>query len=254
MGKLRPSAAFDEFVGSAGGLTVVRGRTGMVTRSAPRFRRAISPAQAGAMARMERAGLAWEGLSDASVAAWRAYAKTITRRDDVTGKSYNPVAFNLFSGLYCKLLQMDAAAPVPLHPPFGSFQGDSITVSVSSGSPSPDGSFGRGGRGERSPEPPSPAPSSKTIHLEEGVLTFTASGPNHAGVRTELLYQKLPGKHRLPKPKSKSAGFASFAPGNLTFTLPVEPGYYFCSYAFVEAATGRATMVVPLGTVAVAGA
>ena len=181
------------------------------------------------MARMERAGASWEDLSDESVEAWRRFAKGLVRKASVSGDRYHPVAFNVFSGLFCKLQQIHPDAPVPLWPPFGSFAGDGIELSVA----------------------PLPQPPLRDEPLGEGAILYRASGENAAGVLTELLYQRLPGRHRLPKAKYKSGGFRHFSEGDLEFVLPVEPGPYACAYAFVEASTGRTTGVWPLGTVAV---
>lgn len=208
---------------------MARGRSGLVLQKPKTFRRAISPAQAESMARMKQTGLAWNELSSASVAAWRAYAKGLVHHNDVTGERYAPAAFNVFSGLFCKLLQIDSAAPVPVHPPFGTFMGDNIIVEC----------------GLMIAE-------DSTIHNPQfEILQFTASAANQPGVLTEILYQRLPGPNRLPKPAYKSAGFASFHTGSLTFTQPVEPGPYACAYHFVEASTGRTTLTMPLGTVTV---
>ncbi|RYG22692.1 hypothetical protein EON82_16340 [bacterium] len=204
--------------GTINGVVAVRGRSGLVLQQPKTFRRAISPAQAESMARMKQAGLAWNELSPASVAAWRAYAAGLTHRNNVTGQRFAPVAFNVFSGLFCKLLQMDPAAPVPVYPPQTIFFGDDLTVTVAS--------------------------------TDEGVV-YTASAPNQPGVLTEILYQRLPGPHRLPKPAYKSAGFASFQADSLSFTLLLDPGPYACAYQFVEASTGRTTLTMPLGTVTI---
>ena len=192
------------------------------------------------MARMERAGTAWETLSEASVFEWRRYAKGLVRKGSVSGDRYHPVAFNVFSGLFCKLQQIDAGAPVPLWPPQGSFMGDDIAVSVEAVDvePLPPGR-GRGGVHHDATLP------------QGGGILYLASGANAPGVLTELLYQKLPGRHRLPKAKYKSGGFRGFSEGDRESILPLEPGWYACAYAFVEASSGRTTAVVPLGTVAV---
>ena len=216
MGRIRASMAFDDLRGSAGGVTVTRGRTGLVTQSAPKYRRPISPAQAASMARMETAGLAWNELPERCVEEWRRYAKGIVRHGDVSGAAYHPLAFNLFSGLYCKTLQIDPEAAPPMWPPQGPFLRDRIGIEVQGSA--------------------------------EGLL-YVASGPNRPGVLTELLYQKLPSRHRVPKPKYKSAGFRAFTEAERTFVLPLEPGYYACAYAFVEASTGLASTVWPIGTV-----
>lgn len=230
MGKARLSMAFSEMAGSADGVVLVRGRSGLVVQRPKSFRRAISPAQAEAMARMERAGRAWNELDEEQVEAWRSYSKGLRRTGSVSGKEYHPVAFNVFSGLYCKRLQIDPASPIPAWPPFGPFLGDDVEMTVS----------------------PLPLPPFEAEPLGAGALVYSASGPNAPGVLTEILYQKLPGKHRLPRPAYKSGGFASFQEGDLTYVLPVEKGWYACAYAFVEAATGRTTAVFPLGTVTVA--
>ncbi len=218
MAKASLSSVYDAVAGRSGGVVAVRGRSGLVLQSPKTFRRAISPAQAEAMARMAQAGRAWNDLAPESVAAWRAHAATLVHHNALTGERYAPLAFNVFSGLYCKLLQIDPAAEAPLHPPAAPFLGDNLQVTA--------------------------APAL-------GTVVYTASAPDAPGVLTEILYQRLPGPHRLPKPAYKSAGFASFAPGSLAFALPLEKGWYACAYHFVEATTGRATLTMPLGTVTV---
>ena len=188
VGKARLGVAFDEITGAANGMVLVRGRSGLTVQSPKRFRRAISPAQAASMARMAQAGRAWNGLSAPSAAAWRAHAKSLTHHNPLTGEAYAPLAFNVFSGLYCKLLQIDPNAGVPTRPPSAPFLGDNVPVTAS------------------------PLPNA---------ILYAAPSPNRPGVLTEILYQRLQGPHRLPKPAYKSAGFKAFDAGSLAFALPL---------------------------------
>lgn len=136
-------------------------------------------------------------------------------------------AYNAFSGLAAKRLQMFPDEPVPRLPPTSAFLGDGIEVSVA---PLP-------GRGEGVGGP---------------AVTFSASGPNSEGVVTELILQRLAGKARKPTAKGyRTQGFVAFAAGALTAEVPCEPGAYAGAIRFVRAATGQETALVPIGKVIV---
>ena len=202
---------------------------------------------------MKRMGEVWGTCGEREAQAWAAYALTIEKRNPVNGVVYSPSGYNAFSGLALRILQIDASATVPVWPPSGRFAGDSVRVTVESGSPSPDGSFGRGGWGERCATGPLPQPPLQDEPLGEGALRFLASGANAAGVVTEIMVEKLANVRRKPSGQYKSRGFVAFVEESLIFDLPVEAGSYACAVRFVERASGRATTVQALGTVTVAG-
>jgi hypothetical protein len=117
--------------------------------------------------------------------------------------------------LAVKFLQINPSGTVPVTPPAGPFLGDTITV---------------------------------TAVADTGKVTFTASGPNALGVRTELLLQRLPGRNWNPQPGGyRSRGFVNFTGGSLSSDVPASPGWYAAAYRFVSVATGQATRLAPIG-------
>ncbi|HRK22590.1 MAG TPA: hypothetical protein PLX06_12310, partial [Fimbriimonadaceae bacterium] len=125
-----------------------------------------------------------------------------------------------FIELTVKFLQNNPAGTIPLVPPTSEFIGDSITVSASAGT---------------------------------GMVTFTATAPNAAGIMTELLLQPLANAHREPSKNGyRSKQFFNFSAGVLTRNVTVPAGFYAAGYRFVKASTGQATPLValPVQTVA----
>ena len=130
-------------------------------------------------------------------------------------------AYSVFFGLSAKRLQMRPDEPLPRLPPTGGFLGDGIVVDC-------------------------------RFSIDDSRLIFQASGPNAAGVVTELLVQRLAGLHRKPLVKAyTSRGFVHFAGGALAVPLEAPPGAYACAIRFVREATGQETAIVPLGKVVV---
>ena len=79
-------------------------------------------------------------------------------------------------------------------------------------------------------------------------IEFTASGPNAAGVVTELLVQPLRSRLRTPvRDRYRGAGFVAFAAGSLTAEIPCKRGAVAVGVRFVRADTGQETGVVELG-------
>ncbi|RYG26369.1 hypothetical protein EON82_03540 [bacterium] len=156
---------------------------------------------------------------------------------------------NAFTTLYKRLLTLDPSAPPPLFPPARPFFGDTIEVGVDA--PSQSGLSLRGGWGESGSEPavPLPLPPLQDEPLEEGVLTFTASGPNTAGIVTELFLQPLASRNRRTYlERYRHLAFTGFPLGSAE-SYPVSPGWYACAYRFVNANTGEATAIAELGIV-----
>jgi hypothetical protein len=167
---------------------------------------------------MKAASEVWKTLDGLQAEAWDRYASSITLHSSVSGQTYSPIGYNAFCGLATKVLQVDAAAAVPVEPPVGVFVADAVLVSAS------------------------------TYHHS---IRFRASAANSDGVVTELLIQRLPNVRRKPKKQYTSAAFAGFGSPALTFDVNVEDGVYACAYRFVEAATGRQTLLQRIGVVVV---
>jgi hypothetical protein len=219
MAKIRTGAAVADMSGPYGEYVIRQGRSGLVLRRKPVFKRPIDPDQQAGMSRMQAATAAWNNLTYAEAQAWRDYAATQTRHNQLTGQPYAPAAVNVFTGLALKVLQVNRAEIVPALPPSSAFVGDEVTVSLS------------------------------TRH---GLLTFTASAPNSAGVVTELLIQKLPNPRRSLTKQYKSAAFKAFTSDSMSESLLVEPGLYGAAYRFVRDATGQATEMLLLPVIEVA--
>lgn len=213
MARVTASAGLGDVSGLIGGVVVSNARSGLVLRKRPTYERPTSPDQAAASARMAAATRAWGALSWRQAEGWNAYARTLEHVNPVSGKRYAPTGFNTFVGLACKVLQIDPLAPIPVNPPLTPWPQERVSV-------------------EARPEP--------------GEVVFAASGPNSPGIVTELLLQRLSNIRRAAKPQYKTAGFVSFAVGDLEAAVPVEPGAYVAAYRFVEASTGRAWGMVVL--------
>ena len=254
--------------GRVGGLEFYPGPGGeTIVRAVPTVRAARTPGQLAGERRIRLVGAAWRDLSLPETEAWIRWADGDGRR-----------AYNLFSALGVKCLQMRPDAPVPRLPPTAKFLGDGIRVGIS---PLPSGGEGAGGEGSHDARlafgprgtdlRKKVGPEDASLDLSETPLTptplprrgegagvpgmaFEASGPNSAGVVTELLTQPLARASRKPRAKEyTSRGFVAFAGGSRAVAVPCAVGAWACAFRFVRWDTGQETALVPLGTVVVEG-
>ncbi len=240
MAKAAPGALVSEVSGKFSGLVVVNGKGGLVIRRPPQYRRVLSPSQRAATSRLRRASAVWSGLSPAQAAAWDQYGRTLPRTDPLTGRSYLTAGFNAFSALATKVLQVDGGAVVPIVPPATDYSGDAVTFSLV------------GGQGGWDPTPgPGGLLVPTVASSEAGAIVVQASGPNEPGSVTELMLERLPNGRRKATGRMAAAAFHRFVAGGLTFSLPVEPGWYVVAARFVRAATGQQTAPLLLGRVQV---
>lgn len=149
-----------------------------------------------------------------------------------------------------KCLQMRPDAPVPSLPPTSVFLGDGLVVDINReavvAATSVVACTAVPKRSRAGTEPAATGPSD----LGTSVITLSPSAPNTPGVLTEILVQRLAGKHRKPVAKAyRTAAFVAFT--NEPFELPVEAGVYACAMRFVREATGQETQIVPIGKVQV---
>jgi hypothetical protein len=217
---MNPGALIAGLSGTIGNAVIVRYGDGSV-----HVRQRVVPSdprtalQVAARERMRRAATIFRQLSPAQARAWQDYAERLACQAPPNGPRPDPRGQSSFVKLTTKLLQVDPGAAVPLEPPVAAFVGDSATVSAEGSS------LG---------------------------VTFTASGPNSAGVVTELLLQPLrTSLSRAYLEKLRTQGFVAFAPGSLSATAPAVPGWYAPAYRFVLAATGQTSPLVVLPAVAV---
>lgn len=221
MAKAQLGALFGEIHGAAGTAVLVRTKEGLILKPRVRPRYPGTPKQMAYGACFSYATKMWRTLSPEQMAAWKAYAATLAvpRPGDTP---LPPQTLRVFIGLTVKLLQMGVAREdLPLLPPTGAFPGDWVRLSPSA----PGGLF----------------------------LQFEADVPNHEGVTTELLIQKLPAAHYRTYPQRyRSAGFFQFASGSMETTIGVPWGRcYACAFRFVETASGRMTGLVECGVVTI---
>lgn len=210
------SIAFEDLRGKAGTVVVSKSRSGLVIRNRVSGKNPRTAAQQAIRVDFAKAAAAYKNLTSTQVANWKNYAQTVTKTNPVSGDTYHPAANAVFSGLAIKFLQVSPSGTIPTSPPAGPFAGDTITV---------------------------------TTTASTGKVTFTASGANQLGVKTELLLQKLASANRTPQPDAyRTKAFVSFVAGTLSFDVVVPPGYYAAAYRFVSLATGQTTNLQPLTT------
>lgn len=191
---------------------VVKTRAGLAVRSKPRYRYPMNSEVALGANRMTEANVQWNRLTRQEVALWELYARQVIRRDPVSMTHYSPTAKNAFIGLALKFLQVNPGQEAPRTPPASDFVGDAIGL---------------------------------TAEALPSALRFVATGPNSAGILTELLAQRLKNERCRPGKQYKSLAFHSF--DGLPYEVPVEPGVYALAMRFVRASTGQATDLLLLG-------
>lgn len=218
MPKIQLNPLFEGAVGQFNGYVVGKGRTGLVLRRKPTYRRTLSPAQREGAERMRLVSSAWNELTFEQAEAWRLYAKEVVRHRSLDGRPYRMTGQTAFVGLGTKVLQVDPGAPIPLWPPTEEFVPDTIPVTAD------------------------PTP---------GAIRFTAEAANTPGTLTELMVQKLASRLRQPGNAYVAAAFVAFTEGALSADVPLPPAPYACAFRFVEKSTGRTTLYVPIGTVEV---
>lgn len=219
MARARLANLYPEASGGFGPWIVAHGRTGPVVRRRRVYRRVASPGQQAQALRLKDAAALWSSLEPDEAQAWNLYARGLTRRNPVSGRTYAPTGFNTFSGYAMTLLHLDPESEIPALPPDAPFEGDAVRVA---------------------------------LLRKPGAARFVADAPNSDGIVTELLLQRLATPRRSPTRQYRTAGFVAFAAGGLSRDVPVEPGTYAGAARFIERATGRVAGMRTLGMVTVA--
>lgn len=207
--------AFQDLRGTDGNVVIRMGRNGLTLTPHVTPRNPRTAAQVDVRNNLTKAAKTFENLTTSQADAWREYAKSLTVKDPITGKTYEPTAISVFVGLSSKFLQLSPTGTIPVTPPTTDFLGDTIKLEAQSETP--------------------------------GTIQFQATGANAAGVTTEVLLQRLPNRNRTPNAKAyEHAGFKAFTAGSLTLDVDVTAGYYAAAYRFVKTSTGQMTEFVPL--------
>ena len=217
MAKAKLGVLFEELHGKVGNVVVEMIDGEANVRPLPKKNDPKTPLQLTARRNFSSASKLFKNtLTIEQQAAWRAYAKAnpVLNIDSGKRRALNPVA--MLNSLTSKFLQINPGGTPPVNPPAFGFGGDPLTLSVST---------------------------------DDGAITFTASAANSAGVKTEILLQKVPtfGSPAYGK-EYRSKEFVAFAVGSLSTTLFIPGDYYAAAYRFVKVSTGQMTDLVPLGT------
>ena len=203
--------------GKQGNEVYATGRSGGVRRRRTIPTNPNTPAQAAARQAFTHGTIVYSQLPSGLVVQWEQYAATIHVTDPITGKTYSPAPGTVFVGLASKFLHVTPTGTVPTTPPTGTFSGDAVTVSAVQ---------------------------------EDGGIGFTASAANESGIKTELLFQKLPSTNRQPgKENYRTLGFVAYAAGHLSQAFPLAFARYAVAYRFVLTTTGQTSRIVRLGVI-----
>jgi hypothetical protein len=203
--------------GDRGDAVIARGYGEADLQRKPR-RRSANTAQPAAENPWTQAMSAYNAMAKAQSQIWNRYAATLTYRDPVTGAACHTTGQKVFVVLSTAFLQVNPGSTIPLVPPTVPFAGDNAVVTAT----------GRTGQ-----------------------IIFTASSPNAAPAKTEILLQPLKGAHDAPNRSYTSAGFVAFVASDLTHAISAKPGRYACAYHFVNTATGQMTEPIEIGVVQV---
>lgn len=213
--KLRRTVLVGGLSGSSGPVTFKLTSEGTIVgeRSSPK--NPSTPAQVAARTRLTTATRTFQGFTQAQEDAWNNYAKFTQKNDDTTQQKKMLSGIDAYVRLATKFMQANNGGTPPSSPPTSPFSGDTIVITASAST---------------------------------GTITFTASGANAAGVKTELLLQPLAGRLRNPSAKAyRSKAFVAFASPGQEFDVDVPPGWYAAAYRFVKTATGQTSNLVPIG-------
>lgn len=137
-------------------------RTGLYLRPRVTPKNPLTTSQTKVRAYLAKSAQTYKSLTTAQVANWEKHVSGITSINPITGKTYHPTAINEFVALSSKFLQVSPSGAIPADPPTSSFAGDTNSLTATAGT---------------------------------GTITFTATAPNAANVKTELLLQPLASKN-----------------------------------------------------------
>lgn len=214
--KAKLSMAFQDLRGKDGTVVIKKNRSGLTLTPHISPKNPQTAAQSFVRGNLSKASKTFRAFTASQAAAWEAYAESITRTNPISGETYHPAPINAFVELAAKFLQVNPAGTIPVTPPTGSFTGDNLTLDVD---------------------------------LDPGQLTITASGPNSAGVTTEILLQRLASIHRTPAAEAyRHKTFKAFTAGSPSVVIPVTAGVWAIAYRYVNTATGQATELQVLTT------
>lgn len=215
LAKLRRTVLVSGLSGSSGPVTFKITSEGTIVGERTTPKNPSTPAQVAARTRLTTASRTFQGFTQAQEDAWNAYAEFHRRNDDTTQQRKFLSGIDAYVGLATKFMQANNGGTPPSSPPTTPFAGDTISI---------------------------------TATASTGTVTFTASGANAAGVKTELLLQRVASRLRNPSTKGyRSKAFVTFTTPGQEVDVNVPPGWYAAAYRFVKSSTGQASNLVPIG-------
>ena len=158
MATIRLAGFAEGISGKMGGVIFAETAEGTVMKNRITPANPRTPKQTNVRSDFKQATQLYDTLTVAQRMAWKQYAANLSAQSKRSGKTFTPKAFNVFTGLSAKYLQINPAGTAPLDPPTASFGGDTALI---------------------------------TANATAGRITFTANQANAEGVKTELLLQPL---------------------------------------------------------------
>jgi hypothetical protein len=219
MSKIKLGSLIQDMRGKTGNSVVVKTRSGLIARAYTIPGDPRTESQLAARNRFAIATIAFKNLTPEQADEWREYTQKQPYHDPITGKKTTLSAIAAFTRLTAKFLQINPNEQIPIAPPSQDFEEDQITL---------------------------------TATPLENAIRFTASAPNSANAKTEILLEKLPSRNRAPKAGHyRTKAFVHFTQNSPTFDLPTDPGIHAPAYRFVNPQTGQRTELIPLNTIKV---
>ena len=207
MATIRLAGFAEGISGKMGGVIFAETAEGTVMKNRITPANPRTPKQTNVRSDFKQATQLYDTLTVAQRMAWKQYAANLSAQSKRSGKTFTRKAFNVFTGLSAKYLQINPAGTAPLDPPTASFGGDTALI---------------------------------TANATAGRITFTANQANAEGVKTELLLQPLASAGRTPIPgRYRTQSFVQFVTGTLSASVTVPAGYYAPAYRFVNFKTGQ---------------
>ena len=219
--RMHLGVAFSQGSGKLGNVVLNKGKGGDVTlRERVKPNNPRTAGQLSVRASQTKSSQLYKNMTSAQVLAWTGYAATLPQVSRKSGRKIKVSAINAFCQLADKFFQASPNGTAPMIPPTSAYTGDSVGI---------------------------------TATAVTGAIQFSATAPNSAGTKTELLLQPLKGKNRVPTAKGyRTKAFVAFSSGTLFQNVSVPAGYYAAAYRFVNVATGQMTALTPIAIVTVA--
>lgn len=209
------TVAVSNIRGKAGQALFSNAHNGATLRQRVTPRNPTSAKQGTVRSNLAAGSRAYKALSSTNVAAWQAWALTLTQTNPTTGGTYHPSAIDVFTKYYTLLKLVTPTGTPPSTPPAAAFTGDTQVITVG------------------------------TVTTTAIPLTGTAASV--ANTKIQVGYVVLPSANVVPKASAiKNAGFATIP--STPFQISVVPSPSFVTgqilafyYRSISTVTGQTT-------------